>query len=98
MTFDCDDSVFEEYEDDVTFYVNKFPDDDITTSSDGRTRSVTSDAVFECSEVLAMPITVSIYYDEDMEGTSVDIETQINLRNYNKILPESFDEVHGPMG
>ena len=92
MTFDCDDSVFEEYEDDVTFYVNEFPDDDITTSSDGRTRSVTSDAVFECSEVLAMPITVSIYYDEDMEGTSVELETQINLRKSTERTAEEIED------
>jgi hypothetical protein len=45
--------------------VNEFPDKDITTSSDGRSRTVTSEAIFECSEVLAMPIDISIFYDSE---------------------------------
>ena len=92
MTFDCDDSVFEEYEDGVNFYVNEFPDDDITISSDGRNNLVKSDAVFECSEVLSMPITLSIYGDEDMEGNSVELETQIYLRKSTEKTAEEIED------
>ena len=92
MTFDCDDSVFEEYEDGVNFYVNEFPDDDITISPDGRNNLVKSDAVFECSEVLSMPITLSIYGDEDMEGNSVELETQIYLRKSTEKTAEEIED------
>ena len=66
------------------------PDEDITTSADGLSRTVTSDAVFLCSEVISMPISLNIYYDSEMTGTSVSFETQINVRKESEKKAEEI--------